>query len=245
MIPHSSYKKLLQDIPRIEGGFEVSFLTVPTEKFLIVKFIKIFSSNFPLLVVTAGCHGDEPAPVLAIFKNYKLFLKAAKKSRVNLIFYPLVNPSGFDKNIRLNRKGFNCNRDWIHKTNKAVAEEIKVITKDIKKYAPSIFASIHEDDETKKEFYIFSFGDKKYENPLIEVGERYFPILQDGKYGDIKVKNGVVCNHHDGSAEDFMSHSGCKFSCCTETPSLQSLPKRIKCNTDLILKLIELTKKAK
>lgn len=43
----------------------------------------------------AGCYGEEPAPSLAIFKDYKLFSETAKKYKVNLIIYPLVNPWGF------------------------------------------------------------------------------------------------------------------------------------------------------
>lgn len=240
---HFSYRRLLNGIRKIEDYFEVNFLTLPGERFKLVKFTKIISSNYPLLMIMAGCHGEEPAPSLAIFKNYKLFSEAAKKMGVNLVFYPLVNPWGFDRNKRLNRKGLNCNNNWIHKESKIVASEVKVIAKDMENCTPLIFASIHEDDETKKEFYIFSFGDRKYENPLIRVGKKHFPILKDGKYGDIEAGNGVVYSHHDGSAEDFMFHRGCKFSCCTETPSPQPLSKRIKCNSDLILKLIELSKK--
>ena len=243
ILSHFPYHQLLKGIHKVENYFEVKFLAIPDEKFKLVRFAKITSSNFPLLMIMAGCHGEEPAPSLAIFKNYKLLSEVAKKSGVNLVLYPLVNPWGFDRNKRLNREGLNCNRNWIHKgSNNIVASEVEVITKDIKNYTPLIFANIHEDDGTKKEFYIFSFGNKKYNSPLIKVGRKYFPILKDGKYNDIKVKNGVVYNHHDGSAEDFMFHRGCKFSCCTETPSFQSLSKRIKCNTDLILKLIELSK---
>lgn len=133
---HFSYPRLLNGIRKIEDCFEVKFLTVPGEKFKLVKFAKIISSNFPFLMIMAGCHGEEPAPSLAIFKNYKLFSEAAKKMGVNLVFYPLVNPWGFDRNKRLNRKGLNCNNNWIHKESKIVASEVKVIAKDMKNYPP-------------------------------------------------------------------------------------------------------------
>ncbi len=240
---HPSYSQLLKKLPKIEKQFNVDFLTVTDEKFKLVKFTKIISPNFPLLIIMAGCHGEEPAPSLAIFKNYKLISEIAQKNNINLVIYPLVNPWGFNRNKRLNHKSLNCNNNWVHEEDEQIAEEVKIISKDIKKFKPSIFASIHEDDETKKEFYIFSFGDRKYEKTLIKIGGKYFPILQDGKYGDIEVKSGVVYDNHDGSAEDFMLHRGCIFSCCTETPSFQLLSKRIKCNTDIILKLIELSKK--
>lgn len=59
----------------------------------------------------AGCHGEEPSPSIAIFKNFELFAKAAKKYHVDLVIYPLVNPYGFDRSKRFNRKGLsNCLR---------------------------------------------------------------------------------------------------------------------------------------
>ena len=237
---HPSYRQLLGNISKIKFYFDVEFLTLPNETFKLVRFSKNIFIDSPLLVIMAGCHGEEPMPSLSIFKNYKLISETAKKHRVNLVIYPLVNPWGFDRNKRLNRKGLNCNSNWIHREKGAVADEVKIISKDIKKLKPLIFANMHEDAE--KNFYIFSFGDRGYENHLIDVGKKYFPILQDGKYGALEVKNGVVFNHHDGSAEDFMFHCGCKFSCCTETPSSRSSIKRIKCNRDLILRLIKLSK---
>lgn len=249
---HPTYRQLLNNVSQIKRYFDVEFLTLPDEKFKLVRFAKNISINSPLLVLMAGCHGEEPAPPLAIFKNYKVISEAAKKHRVNIVIYPLVNPWGFDRNKRFNRKGLSCNSNWIHKKDRRIASEAKITSEDIKNYKPLIFASIHEDNETEKEFYIFSFGNRKYEKPLIQVGRKYFPILKDGVVRDatskkavVRVLKGVVYNDHDGSAEDFMFHRGCKFSCCTETPSSQLLSRRIKCNTDLILKLIELLKSNK
>lgn len=94
---------------------------------------------------------------------------------------------------------------------------------------------------------MFSFGNREYEKPLLEVREKYFPILKDCVlndeiYQNVKIKKGVCYDFHDGTAEDFMSHQGVEFTCCTETPATQTLSKRINCNTGLILKIIELAK---
>ncbi len=237
---HPKYIQLLKDIPKIKRYFDVDFLFVHNEKFQLVKFEKIISPNYPLLIIMAGCHGEEPASCLSIFKYYKLFSEMAEKSKINLIFYPLVNPWGFDRNYRRNREDLNCNNNWIHKKDGKIAEEVKTIKKDIKKYKPVVFASLHEEDEVINEFYIFTFGDRKYEKALIKIGKKYFPISKDGTR-ELNIKGGVVFNDHDGSAEDFMSHRGCKFSCCTETPSAQPLKKRILCNRDLILNLINMS----
>lgn len=244
--PHLSYSQLLENIPEIKRFFKVAYLKVPNEDFPLLKLYKIFSPKHPLVILMAGCHGEEPAPTLTIFQNYQLILEKAKESRINVIIYPLINPWGFDRNKRNNRLNLNCNSNWIHPDKDPLAKEVKMIKQDIKRHSPLIFVSLHEDDDTEKEFYLYSFGDKKYGQELIETGCRYFPILPDGSYGqyqkpdDFTIEKGAAHNHHDGSCEDFMSHQGCQFSCCTETPSHQPLSKRIKCNTEIILKVIEL-----
>jgi len=67
---------------------------------------KTYFADAPLLMIMAGCHGEEPAPPLAFFKNYQRIAEAAETHRVNLVLYPLVNPWGFSRNKRLNRLGF-------------------------------------------------------------------------------------------------------------------------------------------
>ena len=239
-LAHPTYQQLLKNIPEIQKYFKVELLDVPDEKFKLVKFTKHISAKAPLLMLMAGCHGEEPAPPLAIFKNYQQIAKAAEKYRVNLVIYPLVNPWGFSRNKRFNREGVSCNTNWIHSDGESPAKEIGVIKKDMKKYKPTMFLSMHEDSETGESFYFYSFGDQTYEKFLIQAGEKHFPILKDGSFGDLEIKKGAVYELHDGTAEDFMSHRGrSTFSCCTETPLLQPLSKRVQCNTDWILELIK------
>lgn len=236
---------LLKEIKTIKKFFKISYFPVEKEKFSIIKLSSLKFNNKPLLVIMAGCHGEEPAPVIAIFKNYKIFKQMADKAKINLVIYPLINPWGFDNQKRFNKQNINTNRkNWIHyKTKKA--NEVNAIFSDIKKLKPKIFANLHEDDTTKKEFYIYSFGERKYEKSLIKTGKKYFPIHHNSFIKDENafLKNGSIYNKHDGSAEDFMFHRGCKFSCCTETSSLQKLSKRIQCNKDLVLTLIKITAK--
>ena len=238
-IAHPTYQQLLKGIPKIQKYFEIRFLNVPDEKFKLVKFTKHISVDSPTLMIMAGCHGEEPAPPLAIFKNYRQIAEAANKYRVNLVIYPLVNPWGFSRNKRFNRDSLSCNTNWIHTDKVRPAKEIGVIKKDIKKHKPNTFISMHEDSETKDCFYFYSFGDRKYEKYIVQAGKKHFPILKNGSFGDLNVKNGAVYEFHDGTAEDFMSHRECVFSCCTETPLLQPISRRIKCNTDWILELIK------
>jgi len=239
-LAHPTYQQLLKNVPKIQKYFTVELLDVPDEKFKLVKFIKKISPTAPTLMIMAGCHGEEPAPPLALFKNYQGIARAAEKYLVNLVIYPLVNPWGFSRNKRFNRENLSCNTNWIHKDGADPAKEIGVIKNDMKKYKPIIFTSMHEDSETGKSFYLYSFGDRKYEKFLLQTGKKHFLVLKDGSFGELMVKKGAVYELHDGTAEDFMSHrKRSTFSCCTETPLLQPLSKRIQCNIDWILELIK------
>ncbi|MFA5942606.1 MAG: succinylglutamate desuccinylase/aspartoacylase family protein [Candidatus Paceibacterota bacterium] len=239
-INHPTYQELLTEVPKIQRYFTVAWLEVPDEEFKLVTFAKHISDASPTLMIMAGCHGEEPAPPLALFKNYRLIAEAAEKYRVNVIIYPLVNPWGFSRDKRFNRQGLSCNTNWIHPDRMSPTKEIAVIKKDMKKYAPKIFISMHEDSDTKGSFYFYSFGDRTYEKYLLQAGKNHFPILKDGPFDGLEVKKGAVYELHDGTAEDYMSHRGrSTFSCCTETPLVQPVSKRIQCNTSWILELIK------
>ena len=105
-LAHPTYQQLLKDVPNIKKYFTVELLNVPGEKHKLIKCIKHIFADAPLLMIMAGCHGEEPAQPLAFFKNYQRIAEAAETHRVNLVLYPLVNPWGFSRNKRLNRLGF-------------------------------------------------------------------------------------------------------------------------------------------
>lgn len=168
------YCQLLEKVPGINKYFKTSFLPVAGEDFKLLKLEKIVSSEYPLLIIMAGCHGEEPAPSLFLFRKYRLIAQKAVLAKVNLLIYPLVNPYGFDRYIRDNRENLNCNHNWIHFKKKPLAAEAEAIKKDLSKYQPKIFISLHEDDLTKNEFYLFSFGNRKFEQILLDAGKNIF-----------------------------------------------------------------------
>ena len=80
---HPKYQELIKNIPEIKRYFDVKFLTLPNEKSKLVRFSRNDFIDNPLLILMAGCHGEEPAPSLAIFKDYKLISKAAKNISIS------------------------------------------------------------------------------------------------------------------------------------------------------------------
>ncbi len=240
---HPQYRELLRARPQIEKYFLTSLLPVKGERFKLLKMESIVHADAPLLMLMAGCHGEEPASVLALFKRYKVLAESARRYGVSLVVYPLVNPWGFDRNYRYNRHGLNCNRNWVHDHGRK-SGEVKTLMNDMRQYRPTVFASLHEDDDVWNAFYLFSFGDRRFEKPILAVGKKFFPILPDDSYGDSgseTILSGVCYDNHDHTAEDYMAHRGCIFTCCTETTSHAPLLKRVRCYEMLLPELVRLT----
>jgi hypothetical protein len=63
----------------------------------------------PKLYLSAGIHGDEPAPPLALLEMIE---SGTFDSRANWLICPLLNPSGFLKRTRENADGIDLNRDY-------------------------------------------------------------------------------------------------------------------------------------
>lgn len=63
----------------------------------------------PRVYVSAGIHGDEPAPPHALLK---LLEAGAFDERAQWFLVPLLNPTGFRQGIRENADGIDLNRDY-------------------------------------------------------------------------------------------------------------------------------------
>ena len=63
----------------------------------------------PRIYVSAGIHGDEPAPPLALLA---LIEQGAFDERANWFLCPLLNPVGFIRRSRENADGIDLNRDY-------------------------------------------------------------------------------------------------------------------------------------
>lgn len=63
----------------------------------------------PRIYLSAGIHGDEPAPPLALLA---LIERGLLDARANWFVCPLLNPVGFTKRTRENAEGVDLNRDY-------------------------------------------------------------------------------------------------------------------------------------
>ena len=84
------------------------------------EFLRIASKQIlkqdKIILITAGFHGDEKAGPLSILKYANEIIDYAHKNGLKIIIYPLINPSGFEKNTRYNidkDRGDAGNNDFI------------------------------------------------------------------------------------------------------------------------------------
>jgi murein peptide amidase A len=63
----------------------------------------------PRIYISAGIHGDEPAPPLALLE---LLLAGIMDTRATWFLCPLLNPAGFMSRTRENADGLDLNRDY-------------------------------------------------------------------------------------------------------------------------------------
>jgi predicted deacylase len=198
------------------------------------------------LVIASGVHGEETAGPITIVQNLAEILQTARKEKIKLLIYPLVNAYGFEKKKRFNADGISCNSFWIHEKG-ALARESKAVKKDISRYKAKYFLSMHEEGETKKKgFYLYYFGDIRVAEFLVKTAakkDHVFATGFPGRFGEDTIKNGIIHNPHDGTFEDFMFHQGCRASICTETHLKLPMEKRVAISLSLIKEMIKISAK--
>ncbi len=74
----------------------------------LLMFEKMNGDGLPAISISAGIHGDEPAPVWTLLNllESNFFTTAA-----NWQIFPILNPSGLERNTRENADGVDLNRN--------------------------------------------------------------------------------------------------------------------------------------
>jgi len=187
------------------------------------------------VLVAAGFHGDEPAGPLAVLSALEtlpdFLLNAAQVS-----FLPLVNPSGFRWNTRLDSSGLDMNRGFCHpEKGYKLAPEGRVLVEHLnrlKEAGRDLLLTLHEDVDEHR-FYLYIYESKDRPGPLgqaiFDEGLKHFELARGaGEFRD-----------HDSSFDDLLFHEGVPHVICMETPCLEPIEDRISCHVAMIRTAIE------
>lgn len=108
-------------------------------------------SEKPSLYLSAGIHGDEPAPVEALIRWVE-----GNKTRLgawNLTIFPCLNPWGLERNIRFDAEGRDLNRCYNSRKLPRITAQLIVM----KGRRFDIAACLHEDYDARG-FYLYEIA---------------------------------------------------------------------------------------
>jgi len=184
------------------------------------------------IMITAGCHGNEPAPIYALYN----FLKSKPKIRnKRIVIIPCLVPFGFCLHIDKNITGVDINRDFF---SDYPQKETKLLKQLVKKYKPTFVLNLHEDPDEKM-FFLYLEG-KVYRNKaekLVSLVSKDMKFYKRKKVHDDMVINGIIePNELSTSFEDYLTKLDIP-NFCVETPGLYPLKDRVNVH-EKILKFI-------
>ncbi len=181
----------------------------------------------PLVLLSAGIHGDEPAGPLAALA----FLQQQPTSKLNWLITPLLNPTGLAAGTRENQQGLDLNRDY----HQPKSTEIKAHLAWLEHQpTPELFLALHEDYDATG-FYLYEIqtsGQNTIHPAIFEKVRPHLPIepgpLIDGRQSTgegwffkdhLPPLNEFLATEGGYPEALFLSQKGCPLSLTFETPT--------------------------
>jgi hypothetical protein len=201
----------------------------------------------PVVVVTAGFHGDEKAGPLTLLDRAPALFEYARARGVVLRLYPCVNPSGFEAHTRYNVSGERPNNDFLryeiapgvwrgelHDGEKPLSwkafdggpKETVALARELETFpAPAAALDLHQDNFVHGHiFYSYVFGDRTPYRPLQARSGALLPVLRsslvDSGYepgSDVRADAEGFIETYDGSVTDRFHRAGVRYTAAIET----------------------------
>lgn len=182
----------------------------------------------PSLYLSAGIHGDEPAPVEALIRwaeeNKTLF------GAWNLTIFPCLNPWGLERNIRFDAEGRDLNRFYNSRKLPRITAQLAVI----KGRRFDLAACLHEDYDSRG-FYLYEISASRPHlgEEICRELSRIMPADNRSKIDGHAARGGLIRRRIrpdmlSGHPEAFRLHfHHAERTFTLETPSEESLAVRI------------------
>ncbi len=185
----------------------------------------------PLVYISAGIHGDEPAGPLALLETMETGWFPGNH---HWLVCPALNPGGLALGTRENRQGRDLNRDYLLRQSLEIASHARWLSR---KPVPSLFISLHEDWESEG-FYFYeinlSCDETDRSARILDAVAPYFPPEPGPEIDGHQVRApGWI--HHCAEADlrdswpeaIWLAKKGCPLSFTFETPSRALLSDRV------------------
>ncbi len=142
----------------------------------------------PRIYLSAGIHGDEPAPVLVLLS---LIESGEFDSRAVWFLCPMLNPVGISRGIRENAAGTDLNRDYRHLESPEIQAHARWL-----RSQPNFDLAIcvHEDWESTG-FYLYELNPDNRPSlavPMIDAAKKVCPIDMSPMIEGREAKGGII-----------------------------------------------------
>ena len=185
----------------------------------------------PVIYLSGGIHGDEPAGPLALLD---LMQKDFFSPCAHWLVCPALNPTGLAAGTRDNAEGIDLNRDYLQIRTREVAAHHEWLERQPR---PDLFLSLHEDWETRG-FYLYeiNLGPDLPERArsILDAVKPWFPPEDSPDIdGHTPREPGWIYHPAEPDLPEgwpeaiHMANLGCPLSFTFETPSRATLPDRI------------------
>lgn len=182
----------------------------------------------PSLYLSAGIHGDEPAPVEALIRWAAQELPGL--GDWNWTIFPCLNPWGLERNIRFDAEGRDLNRCYNSRKVPQITSQLAVM----RGHAHDVAVCLHEDYDARG-FYLYEIASAgpHWGESLRERLSRVMPPDDRRRIDGHVAKSGVIrrritTSMIKGHPEAFRLHfKHARHTFTLETPSEESLQRRI------------------
>ncbi|AIA30931.1 MAG: uncharacterized protein C75L2_00380043 [Leptospirillum sp. Group II 'C75'] len=207
----------------------------------ILKILFRSKPENPRVLLSAGIHGDEPAgphSVLSLLRAWKETPLSAFLQDINLDLFPMINPSGLEKNTRENATGIDLNREF---AKGHPAHEVRLLMNDLRHRRYDLSVEFHEDIDARG-FYLYEhFPDTKdpfAPSIIARLEENGLTILKDPVIEGMPAQNGIIhpgkgrkrshFRRHGWPMAIYMFRHGTPRTITLETPTTAPLDQRVR-----------------
>jgi predicted deacylase len=207
----------------------------------LAAYTKSSPTPRPRIYLSAGIHGDEPAPPRALLQ---LLQEGSLDDRYGWSICPLLNPAGMAAGTRENRAGLDLNRDY----RALQTAEIRAHVGWLRRQMPfDLTLCLHEDWESPG-FYLYELNPDhrpSLAEAIVEAVRRVCPLDRSATIDGRPARGGIIRPDDDPTKRElwpeaiYLRAHLTRLSYTLETPSARPEPQRIKAHTTAITTAVQ------